>query len=175
MRIDFRDLVAGGLLIVGLAAAPAFSVPQSKPQTPPAPAPAATPAPSPAPAPAPAHAAGSFDQQKALAELQKEIAGKEDQPADKVFMNIENFKGVPAGRLLRAMEAFSKALGVDCAYFHDPGHWESDDKEEKVAARGMMRMAGDINEKYLKGMPGLDAKARVSCTTCHRGKPKPEA
>jgi photosynthetic reaction center cytochrome c subunit len=176
MRTAIRNLVAGGLLLAGLAAAPALSVPQSKPQTSPAPAPAATPAPASAatPAPAPAHAAGSFDQQRALAALQKEIAGKEDQPAEKVFMNIENFKGVPAGRLLRAMEAFTHALGVDCAYCHDPGHWESDDKEEKVAARGMMRMSGDINEKYLKGMPGLDAKARVSCTTCHRGQPKPE-
>jgi hypothetical protein len=176
MRIDFRDLVAGGLLLAGLVAAPALSVPQ-KPQTSPAPAPAATPAPAPAatPAPAPAHTAGSFDNQKALADLQKEIAGKEDQPADKVFMNIENFKGVPAGRLLRAMDAFTHALGVDCVYCHDPKKWESDDKEEKVAARGMMRMAGDINEKYLKGMAGLDPKARVSCTTCHRGKPKPEA
>ncbi len=175
MRIDFRDLIAGGLLLAGLAAAPAFSVPRSEPQTPPAPAPAATPAPTATPAPVPAHAAGSFDNQKALADLQKEIAGKEDQPADKVFMNIENFKGVPAGRLLRAMDAFTHALGVDCVYCHDPKKWESDDKDEKVAARGMMRMAGDINEKYIKGMRGLDPKARVSCGTCHRGHPKPEA
>lgn len=169
MRIDFRDLIAGGLMLAGLAAAPAFSVPQSNPQTTPPAAPAAT------PAPVPAHTAANFDQQKALAELQKEIAGKEEQPAEKVFMNIENFKGVPAGRLLRAMDAFTHALGVDCVYCHNPKSWESDDKDEKVAARGMMRMAGDINEKYLKGMAGLDPKARVSCATCHRGKPKPEA
>src|SRR6185312_801380 len=34
MRIAIRDLVAGGLLLAGLAAVPAFSVPQAKPEKP---------------------------------------------------------------------------------------------------------------------------------------------
>ncbi|HEV7505860.1 MAG TPA: c-type cytochrome [Thermoanaerobaculia bacterium] len=168
MRIAIRDLVAGGLLLVGLAAVPAFSVPQAKPEKP-APPPAA------AAAPAEAHAAGDAELHRAVAALHKSIEGRENEPSEKVFKNIQNFKGVPAGRLLGAMEkGFSPALGVSCAHCHDPEHWESDAKDEKQAARGMMKMVGDINEKYLKGMPGLMSdKPIVNCTTCHRGQVKP--
>ncbi|HYX24566.1 MAG TPA: c-type cytochrome [Thermoanaerobaculia bacterium] len=168
MRIAIRDLIAGGLLLAGLAAVPAFSVPQAKPE---GPAPAARPA---------AHAeehgpAENAEVQKAVAELHKAIAGKENEPSEKVFKNIKNFTGVPAGRLLGAMEkGFSPALGVSCTHCHDIEHWESDAKDEKQAARGMMKMVGDINEKYLKGMPGLMSdKPMVNCTTCHRGQVKP--
>jgi Photosynthetic reaction centre cytochrome C subunit len=169
MRIAIHDLVAGGLLLAGLAAVPAFSVPQSKPGAP-APASAAAPAPH-----AEEHAAKGFDQEKAVAELHKAIAGKENEPSEKVFKNIQSFRGVPAARLLGAMEkGFSPALGVACTHCHDPEKWESDDKDEKQAARGMMKMVGDINEKYLKGMPGLMSdKPMVNCTTCHRGQVKP--
>jgi len=164
MPIAIRDLVAGGLVVAGLAAVPAFSVPQAKPEKPAAPA-AAVPAP----------ASGDFDQQRAVAALHKAIAGKENEPSEKVFKNIQSFKGVPAGRLLGAMEkGFSPALGVSCTHCHDAEKWESDAKDEKQAARGMMKMVGDINEKYLKGMPGLMSdKPMVNCTTCHRGQVKP--
>lgn len=170
MRIAIRELVAAGLLAAGLSAA-AVSAHQEKP--------AATPAPKPeAAAHEHEHEHGSarpaFDSDKALAELQKQIAGKEDQPAEKVFMNVEMFKGVPAGRLLRAMDGISHALGANCANCHNPAKWESDEKHEKVAARGMMRMTRDINDKYIKGMAGLDDDAHVSCATCHRGHLHPE-
>lgn len=169
MRISIRDLVAGSLLLAGLAAVPAFSVPQSNPEKPAPPA-AAAPV-----MPAEPHAGGDADLQRAVAALHKSIAGREGEPSEKVFKNIQNFKGVPAGRLLGAMEkGFSPALGVSCAHCHDPEHWESDAKDEKKATRGMMKMVGEINEKYLKGMPGLMSdKPIVNCTTCHRGQIKP--
>jgi hypothetical protein len=165
MRIAIRDLVAGGLLFAGLAAVPAFSVPQSKPEKPA----------SPAAASAESHATGDVELERAVAALHKAIAGRENEPSEKVFKNIQNFKGVPAGRLLGAMEkGFSPALGVSCTHCHDAEKWESDAKDEKQAARGMMKMVGDINEKYLKGMPGLMSdKPMVNCTTCHRGQVKP--
>jgi hypothetical protein len=54
-----------------------------------------------------------FDQAQALADLRKSIAGKENEPAEKVFKNIQLLKGVPAGRLLRVMElGYSRSLGV---------------------------------------------------------------
>jgi hypothetical protein len=169
MRIAIRDLVAGGLLLAGLAAVPAFSVPQSTPEKP------APPAAAPAPSSAESHAAGDPELHRAVAALHKSIEGREGEPSEKVFKNIQNFKGVPAGRLLAAMEkGFSPALGVSCTHCHDSEHWESDAKDEKKAARGMMKMVGDINEKYLKGMPGLMSdKPVVNCTTCHRGQVKP--
>jgi hypothetical protein len=167
MRIAIRDLVAGGLLLAGLAAVPAFSVPQAKPEKPAPPAAAAV--------SAEAHAGGDAEMKRAVAALHKSIEGRENEPSEKVFKNIKNFTGVPAGRLLGAMEkGFSPALGVSCAHCHDPEHWESDAKDEKQAARGMMKMVGEINEKYLKGMPGLMSdKPMVNCTTCHRGQVKP--
>ncbi|MFY9826293.1 MAG: c-type cytochrome [Thermoanaerobaculia bacterium] len=146
MRITIRDLAAGGLLLAGLAVVPAFSAP-----------------------------AGDFDQESAVAALHKSIAGRENEPSEKVFKNIQSFKGIAAGRMLAAMEkGFSPALGVSCEHCHDPQHWDSDAKDEKQAARGMIKMVGDINEKYLKGMPGLMSdKPQVNCTTCHRGQVKP--
>src|SRR6185436_339767 len=90
------------------------------------------------PAPMPAHEheemkkpADDYDSDKALDELKKSIAGKEDKPAEEVFMNVKVFKGVPAARLLGAMNGFSHALGVTCRQCHDVSNWASDDKHEK--------------------------------------------
>jgi hypothetical protein len=169
MRPALLEMFAGGLLLAGLAVAPALPVAQAPPAQP-------APEAKPAMEAKPAHEAGpadDFDSQKALADLQKAIAGKEEQPAETVFKDVQMFKGVPAGRLLGAMNGFSKALGVTCKKCHDPENWASDAKEEKKAARGMMQMSKDINVKYLQTMPGLDKDASVSCGTCHRGHAHP--
>ena len=77
-----------------------------------------------------------FDQARALGDLRKSIEGKEDLPAADVFMNITQYKGVTAGRLLRIMEfGFTRSLGVTCTHCHVPGKWESDDKGAKRTAR----------------------------------------
>jgi hypothetical protein len=110
-----------------------------------------------------------------VAELRKAIAGKEKEPAEKVFKNIQMLKGVPAERLLSIMdEGFRPALGAKCSFCHDPQNWASDDKDEKKAAREMMRMVQDINGKYLASMKGLESDhPAVSCYSCHRGQEKP--
>jgi len=164
--------IAGGLLMAGLALVPTLSTAQTPPATPPAAMPSHDSHESHEHGTKPAD---NFDSQKALADLQKLIAGKEEQPAETVFKNVQSFKGVPAGRLLGAMNAFTKALGVTCKKCHDPENWSSDDKHEKKAARGMMQMTQDINGKYLKGMEGVDDDASVNCGTCHRGHAHPDA
>jgi hypothetical protein len=161
MRPALLEMFAGGLLVAGLAVTPALSIAQTPP------------APEAKPATEAKKADDGFDSQKALADLQKVIAGKEEQPAETVFKNVQMFKGVPAGRMLGAMNGFSKALGVTCKKCHDPENWASDGKEEKKAARGMMQMTGDINAKYLQTMAGLDMEASVNCGTCHRGHADP--
>lgn len=166
-----------GLLLVGAVATPVLSL--SQPSQPPAqpaqPAQPATPPAASAPAEKPAKPVDTYDSQAALAELKQAIAGKEEQPAETVYKNIQMFKGVPAARVLGAMGAFSNALGVTCRKCHDVQNWASDDKHEKTAARNMMRMTSDINEKYLKGMAGLDDDdAHIGCNTCHRGHAHPE-
>jgi len=148
-----RILVTGLLLVllIGLAATFAFS------QTPAAPTGQRVPGTGP------------------IAELRKAIAGKENQPAETVFKNIQVLKGVPAERLLMVMDSgFRPALGVKCSYCHDPQNWASDDKSEKKVARKMLQMVHDINDKYLKSIEGLKSdKPIVSCATCHRGQEKP--
>jgi Photosynthetic reaction centre cytochrome C subunit len=116
-----------------------------------------------------------FDQAKALAELRKSIEGKEDQQAADVFMNIKQYKGVTAERLLRIMEfGFSRSLGVTCTHCHVPGEWESDEKCAKDTARAMSAMVSAINNEYLKNIATLNsANPSVNCTTCHRGQKRP--
>lgn len=123
----------------------------------------------------PAAPPAPFDQAKALAELRKSIQGKEDQPADDVFMNIKVYKGVTAERLLRIMEfGFSQSLGVPCTHCHVPGQWDADDKGAKETARAMSAMVTAINTEYLKKIPTLNgANPSVNCTTCHRGQKRP--
>jgi hypothetical protein len=151
MRPGITRFFAGSLLLVGLAASSAFS--QTEDQRPAAPPGGGGP----------------------VAELRKAIAGKEKEPAEKVFKNIQMLKGVPAERLLSIMdEGFRPALGAKCSFCHDPRNWASDDKTKKKVTRDMMRMVQDINGKYLKSIKGLDSdNPAVSCYSCHRGKEKP--
>jgi hypothetical protein len=125
--------------------------------------------------PAVAPPSAGFDQARALETLRASIAGREKEPAEKVFQNIQILQGVPAGRLLAIMElGYAASLGVDCRHCHVPGRFESEEKKEKQIAREMSRMARDINQKYLAAIQGLDSeKPAINCTTCHRGEVKP--
>lgn len=117
----------------------------------------------------------AFDQEAAIAELQRQIAGKEDLPATEVFRNITQYKGATAGRLLRIMEqGFSRGLGVKCTHCHIAGEWDRDDKATKETARAMSRMVATINGDLLKKIPNLrSSNPQVNCTTCHRGQIRP--
>jgi hypothetical protein len=116
-----------------------------------------------------------FDQAQKLAELRKQISGKENQPAEQVFKNIQIFKGFPAARLLRVMElGYSRSLGVNCEHCHVVDQWEKDDKPTKPIAREMAKMVQTINNDLLKNIKNLKGPdSVVNCTTCHRGQTKP--
>ena len=62
----------------------------------------------------------------------------------------------------------------DCDHCHvakgDALDYASDDKREKKAARVMIHMTSDINQK----LRAVTTETRVSCWTCHRGEAKPE-
>src|SRR5688500_3572436 len=123
------------------------------------------------PASAPPQPAQSVEQARAIAELERQIAGKEERPATEVFKNITQYKGVTAGRLLRIMDhGFSRGLGVTCTHCHVDGEWDRDDKSTKQTAREMSRMMALINGDLLKKIPNLKStNPAVNCTTCHRG------
>jgi Photosynthetic reaction centre cytochrome C subunit len=89
----------------------------------------------------------AFDQQQKLGDLMKQIAGKENLPAEQVFKNIQMFKSVPAARLLRIMElGYSRSIGVNCEHCHVVDQWDKDDKPTKPIAREMAKMAQTIND-----------------------------
>lgn len=107
-------------------------------------------------------------------ELLEVIAGRENEPAEQVFKNIQLMKGVPAGRLLRIMNVgYARSLGVGCEHCHVEEYWEVDEKRPKRAAREMIVMVRQINEQVTK-MQNLEGDDPVvNCTTCHRGEVRP--
>jgi len=128
------------------------------------PSPQAAPSPTPA-APAPADAAAG--REEALSRLREHIRGRENEPAEAVFKNIELLRGKPASRLPAMMSALTGLLGVPCAHCHVPDRWDSEERAAKRTARLHFQMQTQLNREYFGG-----ANA-VSCWTCHRGAPKP--
>lgn len=116
-----------------------------------------------------------FDQAAALAKLREEIKGKEQEPAEAVFKNVQTLKGIRAGQLLGIMQGgFSRSLGVTCTHCHTPENWAADDKTKKQIARDMWVMSGKINGELLKNIANLKSeRPTINCTTCHRGEVKP--
>ena len=92
----------------------------------------------------------------------------QEKPAEQVFRNIQALKGVPASQLQQVMALFTGSLGVKCGYCHT-NPFDKDDKPAKQTARRMINMVFDLNRG---NFGGRDA---VTCYTCHRGQPKPEA
>jgi hypothetical protein len=123
----------------------------------------------------PSPEAAAAERARFAGEVAKLIAGHEQEPAEAVFKNIQFFKGVPAGRLLKIMEmGYARSLGVGCTHCHVEGAWEKDDKPQKQIAREMAGMARSIGTEYLAKIKNLASKQPVvNCTTCHRGQIKP--
>lgn len=115
------------------------------------------------------------------ARVLRDIAGRESMPAESVFKNIKILKGMPAGRVVRIMNAgFGRSLGVSCGFCHVPPDWDKDDKLEKETARLMFAMVGTINRDYMAKVERDSADRSpappvVNCGTCHMGNPKPPA
>ena len=121
--------------------------------------------------------AAAFDQAAAIAKIREQIKGREQEPAEKVFKNIQmpNLKPIPAARLLAVMEiGYARSLGVNCTHCHVPEKWESDEKPQKQIARDMSAMVAKINGESLKAIKNLKSETpTINCTTCHRGQIKP--
>jgi hypothetical protein len=72
------------------------------------------------------------------------------------------------------MQFISASLGVECEFCHVANssgklEFDKDDKKEKRTARKMMQMMFAINQN------NFDGEREVTCNTCHRGSPRPQA
>ncbi len=92
-------------------------------------------------------------------------------------------KNISTKKLQQIMiDEFEDGLGVNCGFCHaeEKGShkldYASDEKPEKEIARKMMKMTNGLNRKYfqLKHASVGDSVLVVSCSTCHRGQPRPD-
>jgi Photosynthetic reaction centre cytochrome C subunit len=94
-------------------------------------------------------------------------------------------KDFTGDQVVEIMHKFEDQLGVECDYCHaknptpspTTGHLDfaSDANPMKDRARVMMRMSGEINQRFLTQLKTPPADQQVSCGTCHRGNAKPKA
>lgn len=110
-------------------------------------------------------------------------AGAQGPFPPKSFQNLQVLpKDATAAVVVGTMKGFANNLGVRCQYCHqgeeglplEQFDFVSDEKPAKQAARAMMRLTQDINRQLDAAMPPPPGiAARVTCITCHRGKPIP--
>src|SRR5438045_4819761 len=88
-----------------------------------------------------------------VAQIMQSIAGRENQPADQVFKNVQVLKSLTAAELVHKMDTeYGHALSWSCTNCHrlaNQGNWASDTAQDKKRARAMQIMVNDINQTYL--------------------------
>lgn len=85
-----------------------------------------------------------------------------------VFKNLQFLpKDITKPALKATMRDMAKALNVDCDHCHKEPDMAADTDKKKIA-REMMDMVKTINTKYPMTLK------KVTCWTCHRGKPEPD-
>ena len=111
-----------------------------------------------------------------VAQVMASIAGREDQPADQVFKNVQVLKNLTAGQLVQTMDKeYGRAMSWNCTNCHrlaNQGNWASDTSAGKKRARFMQQMQNDINGSELPKLYPKDTP-KVTCATCHRGYNEP--
>src|SRR5512146_3039150 len=84
-----------------------------------------------------------------VAQVLHDIAGRENEPAEQVFKNVQVLKGITAAELVTKMDKeYATALSWNCTNCHrfaNQGNWASDTSENKRRARFMQQMEDDIN------------------------------
>jgi hypothetical protein len=101
-------------------------------------------------------------------------AAAQEKTVEQTHKNIQVLKGLPDSQLGTVMQYIAVSMGRRCDFCHvnkggNNWVWESDEKEEKLAARKMMTMVLAINKDNFRG------STTVTCYTCHRGRSTPQA
>ena len=103
---------------------------------------------------------------------------------------LQNLKVFPQGTtmqdILPTMRGFEAALQVECGHCHQwegqgnpTNNFAADVKPQKEIARAMIRMVDSINQQIQAGVSATNLRTgdqiqKVTCATCHRGKPIPQ-
>ena len=108
-----------------------------------------------------------------------------DPPPPQPQPHATNLKVLPKstsiGDVYKLMAGMQSDLGVQCSFCHeeDPDSkridYASDENPRKEAARFMMRMTIDINEKYLGKLGDRQYANPITCGNCHLGQMHPPA
>jgi hypothetical protein len=111
-----------------------------------------------------------------VAQVMHDISGREQEPAEQVFKNVQVLKGITAEALVQKMDKeYATALSWNCTNCHrlaNQGNWASDTSTDKRRARFMQQMENEINLNQLPTLYPKDTP-KVSCATCHRGYNEP--
>ena len=111
--------------------------------------------------------AGTHLKPTSLAAMQKYITENE-QPK-----NVQVLKGWNTKQISNYMVAqVAGGLKVDCSYCHNVNNFADDSNPNKVKARAMMLMSGDLNRSFVSNLPVSVGGYSITCATCHNGKPK---
>jgi Photosynthetic reaction centre cytochrome C subunit len=104
------------------------------------------------------------------------IAGRENEPAGRVFKNVTLLKDMPAREFLNTMDTqYGRGLGWTCTNCHVAGKFDDDSKKNKRIARQMQVMQEYINGTSLSSVKELDVEyEKASCVMCHRGANEPK-
>jgi Photosynthetic reaction centre cytochrome C subunit len=111
-----------------------------------------------------------------VARVMAQIAGRESQPAEQVFKNVQVLKGITAAELVQKMDKdYATAMSWNCTNCHrlaPQGNFASDTSTDKKRARFMQQMENEINLAQLPKLYPKDTP-KVNCATCHRGYNEP--
>ena len=119
----------------------------------------------------PNYAAQDSVRRATVAMLLRELAGRENEPAGKVFKNVQLHKDMPVREFLTKMdEQYGRGTGSTCTGCHLAGRWENDSLKNKTISRRMETMTRTIQAGYLEHVKELDEDfPTATCVMCHRG------
>jgi hypothetical protein len=113
-----------------------------------------------------------------MAEVLSSVAGRENEPAGKVFKNVQLNKDMPVRQFLIMMdEQYGRSVGASCTGCHVNSNvngvlkvdYANEQSKKKQISRLMESMTQDIN-RDLKKNTGLDEDyPKATCVMCHRG------
>ena len=100
------------------------------------------------------------------------VSGEGPKSSD-TFQNVQILGDLSVAEFTRLMSAMTKWVSPEagCNYCHVEGDFASDDVYTKKVSRVMLAMTQKANQDWQSHV----ADTGVTCYTCHRGKPVPEA